>query len=76
MFKLSLATISPIMQMAPPFEQTLIRNTQGLFVCDILEFCSVVLEKKIFKGLVKRNHIFAFFNFQSSAKMALGGVSL
>ena len=27
--------ISPIMPVAPPFEQTLIRHTQGLFVCNI-----------------------------------------
>ena len=35
MFKLSLAIISPIMKVAPPFEQTLIRRTKGLFVCNI-----------------------------------------
>ena len=51
MFKLFFAIISPIIQMASPFEQTLIRHTQGLFECNILEFCSVVWEKKIFKGL-------------------------
>ena len=28
-----------------------------------------ILEKKIFKSLVNRNQIFAFFHFQSSAKM-------
>ena len=27
-------------------------------------------------GLVNRNQIFSFFNFQSSAKMPVGGVSL
>ena len=36
---------------------------------------SVVLEKKIFKGHVKRNEIFAFFHTQSYAKMPAGGVS-
>ena len=36
--------------MAPPFEQTLITHNQGLFVCNIQEFYSVILEKKIFKG--------------------------
>ena len=51
MFKLSLAIISPIMQVAPPFEQTLITHTQGPCVCNIIEFCQVVLEKNIFKGL-------------------------
>ena len=61
--------------MAPPFEQTLIRHTQGLLVCNIEEFCSVVSEKKIFKGLENRNQIFAFFDIQSSAKMTVGGVS-
>ena len=35
MFKLFLAIISPIMQVAPPFEQFLIRHTQELFVCNI-----------------------------------------
>ena len=34
MFKLFLAIISPIMQVAPPFEQFLIRHTQELFVCN------------------------------------------
>ena len=29
-----------------------------------------------FKGLVNRNQIYAFFNFQSSTKMTVGGVSL
>ena len=62
--------------MAPPFEETLITHTQGLFVCNISEFSGVVLEKKIFKGLVNRNQVFAFFNFQSSAKISVGGVSL
>ena len=33
-FELSLAIISPIMQLAPKFEQTLIQHTQGLFVCN------------------------------------------
>ena len=61
--------------MAPSFEETLITHTQGLFVCNISEFCRVVLEK-IFKGLINRNQIFAFFHFQSSAKMPVGGVSL
>ena len=51
MFKLSLAIISPIKQVAPPFEQTLITHTQALFVCNIYELCRVVLEKKIFKCL-------------------------
>ena len=41
----------PIMQLVPPFEQTRITHTKGLFVCNIYEFCSVVFEKKIFKGL-------------------------
>ena len=41
--------------MAPPFEQTLITHTQGLFVCNIEEFGQVVLENKIFKDL---HHIF------------------
>ena len=38
-------------RLCPPFEQTLITHTgvQGLFVCNISEFCRVVLEKKIFK---------------------------
>ena len=35
MFKLLLAIILPIMQVAPPFEQFLIRHTQELFVCNI-----------------------------------------
>ena len=39
MFNLFLAIISPIMQVAPPFEhpfeQTLMTHTQGLFVCNI-----------------------------------------
>ena len=35
MFKLFLAIISPIMQVAPPFEQFLIKHTQELFVCNI-----------------------------------------
>ena len=39
------------MQVAPPFQQTRITHTQGLFVCNIEQFCSVVLKKKIFKGL-------------------------
>ena len=39
--------------MAPPFEQNLITHTQGLFLCNILEFCGAVLEKKIFKGVHK-----------------------
>ena len=33
-----------------PFEQTLITHTQGLFMCNIIEFCPVFSEKKIFKG--------------------------
>ena len=36
---------------APPIEQTLITHAQGLFVCNILEFCEAALEKKIFKDL-------------------------
>ena len=32
MFKLFLSIILPIMQVAPPFEQFLIRHTQELFV--------------------------------------------
>ena len=55
--------------MAPPFEQTIFTQTQGLFVCNILEFCWVLLKKKIFKGVLNRTQIFAFFHFQSSAKM-------
>ena len=55
--------------MKPPFEQDLTTLTQRLF-------CSVVLEKKIFKSIVNRNQIFAFFHFQSSTKMPVGGVSL
>ena len=35
MFKLVLATISPIKQVVPSFEQFLIRHTQELFVCNI-----------------------------------------
>ena len=35
MFKLSLAIISPLMHVAPLFEQTLISHTQGLLVCNI-----------------------------------------
>ena len=62
--------------MVPPFEQTIIRHTQGLFVCNICEeFCEAVLEKKIFKGLINRNQIFAFFHIQSSVKMHVGEVS-
>ena len=57
------------MLVAPPFEQTLITHTQGLFVCNTEEFCQAVLEKKIFKGLVNRNQIFAFLHIQSSAKI-------
>ena len=34
-----------------PFEQTLIRHAQGLFVSNIYKVCLVVLEKNIFKGL-------------------------
>ena len=33
------------------------------------------MEKKIFKGLVNRNQIFAFFHIQRSAKMPVGGIS-
>ena len=51
MFKLALAVNLLLMLAAPSFKQTLITHNQGLFVCNILEFCSVVLEKKIFKGL-------------------------
>ena len=36
-----------IMYVAPPFEQTLITHSQGLFVYNIY---SIVFEKKIFKG--------------------------
>ena len=32
------------------------------------------MEKKIFKGFANRNQIFAFFNFQSSAKMPVVGL--
>ena len=35
MFKLFLAIISPIIQVAPPFEQFSIRHTQELFVYNI-----------------------------------------
>ena len=35
MFKMFLSIISPIKQVGPPFEQTLITHTQGLFVCNI-----------------------------------------
>ena len=62
MFKFSLAIISPIMQVAPPFKQILFTHTQELFVCNIKELCQVVVLKKIFKGLVNRNQIFAFFH--------------
>ena len=50
MFKLSMGIISQILQVEPPFEQTVITHAQGLFVCNIKEFGAVVL-KKIFKGL-------------------------
>ena len=49
--------------MAPPFEQTLITHAQGLFVCNILEFCSVVWEKKMFKGLHKINYVQILFGY-------------
>ena len=39
MFTLSFAIISQIIQVVPSFEQTLITHTQGLFVCNIREFC-------------------------------------
>ena len=51
MFKFALAINLLLMWVEPPFEQTLITHNQGLFVCNIEDFCSVVLEKKIFKGL-------------------------
>ena len=51
MFKLALAINLLLMYETSPFEQTLITHNRGLFVCNILEFCSVVLEKKSFKGL-------------------------
>ena len=35
MFKLFLPIISPIMKVVPPYGQTLIGHTQGLFVCNI-----------------------------------------
>ena len=35
MFKLSLAINLPIMEVVPPFEQTIFTQTQGLFVCNI-----------------------------------------
>ena len=38
--------------MASPIKQTLIKHFQGLFECDIQEFCVSVL-KKIYKGLHK-----------------------
>ena len=37
-------------------------NAQGQFVCNIEEFCQVVLEKKVFKGFVNRNQIFVAFS--------------
>ena len=52
MFKLALAINFLIMLVAPPFEQTLITHNQGLFICNIQEFC-LILEKKIFKGCIK-----------------------
>ena len=43
--------------MVPPFEQAFIRHMKGLFICNIEEFYSVVLEKKIFKGLHYINYV-------------------
>ena len=51
MFKLALTINLLLMYTASPFEQTLITHNQRLFVCSIKEFYSLVLEKKIFKGL-------------------------
>ena len=46
------------------------------YLCEISKHSVVVLKKKIFKGLVNRNQIFAFFHIQSLVKMPVGGVSL
>ena len=48
---MSKAIISKIMQVASPLEQILITHVRGLSGYNILEFCQVVLEKKIFKAL-------------------------
>ena len=64
-----------MMQVAPPFEQTLITHTQGLLYA--ISKNSVEKFKygeEDFKGLVNRNQSFAFFHIQSSAKMPVGGV--
>ena len=45
------------------------------YLCAISKNSVLVLEKKIFKGLVNRKNFFAFFHIQSSAKMPVGGVS-
>ena len=51
------------MWVAPPFEQTLITPAQGLFICNIEEFYSVVLEKKIFKGFALNNYVQIVFGY-------------
>ena len=47
--------------MAPPFEQNLITHAQGLFVGNIKEFGSVVLEKKIFQRFCIKLTMFKLF---------------
>ena len=68
MFKSALSINLLLIYMAPPLEQTLITLNQGLFVCNIQECCSVVLEKKIFKGLHSICYVqivFGYYYFQS-----------
>ena len=58
-------------------EELICNYTYPRTICmQYLRILWVVLEKKIFKGLVNRKQIFAFFHFQSSAEMHVGGVSL
>ena len=54
--------------MGPSFEQTLMTHTKGLFL-QYERILSSGFGEKMFKSLVHRNQIFAFFHFQSSAKM-------
>ena len=63
MSKLFLPNILLLVQVVPPFEQTLTTYTQGLFVCKIKEFCSVVSEKKIFKILHYINCVQIVFGY-------------
>ena len=74
MSKLALAINLMLMKATPPFEQTLITHNQGLFVCNIQEFCSVVFEKKIFKGLHSVCYVRIIFGYYFANNV--GGATL